>query len=99
MKVALLTIPQARQLWHKQLAELTFFNPVIDKNGNVLITEDEINKITNPDYNWVKSLTLIEHDEVLAIPDFNPPTSNGKGIIIPYSVSHVFSYRYEWFYH
>ena len=41
--------------------EDSFFNPIQDANDDWIISEEEINFCTNPEFLWVKSLPLIEY--------------------------------------
>jgi len=82
MKIALLTIKQVRQLWQQELAPDWTFNPIINKFGNVFISEQEIAAITNPAFDWVKLLTLVEETDVRPPQDLTPPASDGIGIVI-----------------
>lgn len=82
MKIALINIRQLRQLWQQQLAPHWTFNPTINKYGNVFISEEEIANITNPNFDWVKSLPLVDETSVRPPQDLTPPASDGVGIVI-----------------
>ena len=41
-----------------------FFNPILDVDGNWVISEQEINQCVNNEFYWLKNLKLSE---------FNPP--------------------------
>jgi hypothetical protein len=97
MKIALLSIPQLRQLYHQELASGWFFNPIINKFGNVLITEEEINRITNSNFNWVKLLPLLDELDTRPPQNFTPPASNGIGLTIITRFQWVFPFRLNGF--
>jgi hypothetical protein len=60
IKVGLLTIPQKDSLLGHKYNEDTYFNPVQDTNTNWIISTQEIDYCINPDFDWVKTLPLIE---------------------------------------
>ena len=82
MKIAKLNIEQYRKLIGQDLGDGTLFNPVINKDGYVILTEHEISQTTNTDFIWVQDLPLIE---IYDIPSTNttPPSMTGYGILIP----------------
>jgi len=96
-KLVLLTIPQVRELYHQPLANNWYFNPVINKYGNVFISEEEINQITNPAFDWVKLLPLVEETDTRPPSDLSPPASNGKGLVIITRFQWVFPFRLNGF--
>lgn len=59
--VGLLTIDQYNQIVGQIFDEDSFFNPLQDENDNWIISEEEINFCTNPEFFWVKQLPLIEY--------------------------------------
>ena len=81
-KIALLTIKQVRQLWQQPLSIGWHFNPAINKFGVVFISEEEIAAITNPAFDWVKLLPLIDEIDTRPPQDLKPPASDGVGIVI-----------------
>jgi hypothetical protein len=62
MKVHLLTPEQAEQLLGKTYTEDMFFAPILDGNNppNWIISTQEVNDCTNPEFHWVKDLPLID---------------------------------------
>jgi hypothetical protein len=58
MNIAYLTVEQKDQLVGEQYANDSYFNPIQDVAGNWVISEEEINFCTNPNFLFVKSLTL-----------------------------------------
>jgi hypothetical protein len=58
MNIAYLTIEQKDQLIGQQYANDSYFNPILDADNNYVISEEEINFCTNPNFLFVKSLTL-----------------------------------------
>lgn len=59
--VGLLTIDQYDQIVGQMYDEDSFFNPIQDANDDWIISEEEINFCTNPEFLWVKNLPLIEY--------------------------------------
>jgi hypothetical protein len=59
-QVALLTEQQAETLAGKEYAIASYYNPVKDCDGIWLITIQEIEQTTNPDFLWVKELPLTD---------------------------------------
>jgi hypothetical protein len=59
--VGLLTLGQYDQILGQMFDEDSFFNPIQDANDNWIISEEEINFCTNPEFFWVKNLPLIEY--------------------------------------
>ena len=59
--VGLLTIDQYDQVVGQIFDEDSFFNPIQDANDDWIISEEEINFCTNPEFFWVKNLPLIEY--------------------------------------
>ena len=59
--VGLLTIDQYDQIVGQMFDEDSFFNPIQDANDDWIISEEEINFCTNPEFFWVKNLPLIEY--------------------------------------
>lgn len=58
MNVAILTTEQKDQLIGEQYATDSFFNPIQDANDNWVISEEEINYLTNHDFLWLNDLPL-----------------------------------------
>jgi hypothetical protein len=56
-----LLIEQAELLNGQQFTTGSFFNPVMDKNGDYFIFEVEVNFCTNNDFLWVKQLIESEY--------------------------------------
>lgn len=59
--VGLLTEDQYNQIFGQMFDDDSFFNPLQDQDDNWIISEEEINFCTNPEFQWVKSLPLIEY--------------------------------------
>jgi len=62
MIVALLTQQQAEQLKGIEVVKDNFFNPIQDKNGNWIISLEEVNQCS---IEWVKNLPLIDFKPVI----------------------------------
>jgi hypothetical protein len=60
MRVAILTIEQKDILYKQELSTKWKFNSVQDINEDWVISEEEIIKCTNPDFEWVKILELTD---------------------------------------
>lgn len=60
MKVAILTLAQKESLVGQLVQPDWFYNPVQDCNGDWIITEQEINATSNPVFDWLKSLPLVD---------------------------------------
>lgn len=59
--VGLLTIDEYNLIVDQMYNEDSFFNPLHDANDDWIISEEEINFCTNPEFLWVKNLPLIEY--------------------------------------
>jgi hypothetical protein len=59
--VGLLTIDQYNQIVGQMYDEDSFFNPILDFYDQYIISVEEINFCTNPEFFWVKDLPLIEY--------------------------------------
>jgi hypothetical protein len=59
-QVAIITQQQADLLAGQEYAPASHYNPVQDCDNNWLITIQEIEQTTNPDFLWVKDLPLSE---------------------------------------
>lgn len=59
--VGLLTIDQYNQVLGQMYDEDSYFNPVQDADDNWIISTEEINFCTNPEFIWIKDLPLIEY--------------------------------------
>jgi hypothetical protein len=65
MKVYLLTEDQAALLIGVEFIVDNLFNPLIDADGNFIITEEEVEQCS---IDWVKALPLIEYNPVIPPP-------------------------------
>jgi hypothetical protein len=64
MKVGLLTLEQKNIIAGVQFAPDSYFNPIQDKNGNWVISTQEMEQATVPPYEWVKELPLIDFEPI-----------------------------------
>lgn len=62
MTVARLTPEQAEELKGMQFVQDNFFNPVMDKNGNYIISLEEVEQC---DIEWVKELPRINYEPIV----------------------------------
>jgi hypothetical protein len=65
MKIAIINIEQHREIYGQLYDGVTTFNPTLDKDGNMIITEQEIDQLTNLNYTWVANLIKVEKDSQL----------------------------------
>jgi len=61
MIVAKLTQDQAEQLKGKEVVKDNYFNPILDSDGNYIISLEEVEQC---DMEWVKLLPLIEFKQI-----------------------------------
>jgi len=73
--VALLTETQKNELVGQLYAPDSYFNPIQDADGNWIISTQEQEFCTNPDFLWVKGLPLIPYKPE---PDPVPPGPTGE---------------------
>ena len=66
--VGLLTIAEKDSLVGQLYDEDSYFNPIQDIDDNWIISTEEIEFCVNPEFQWVKTLPLIEY-----IPKPSPP--------------------------
>lgn len=59
--VGLLTIEQYNEIVGQLYAPDSYFNPIQDADNNWIISQEEINFCTNPEFYWIKDLPLIEY--------------------------------------
>jgi hypothetical protein len=59
--VRLLTPTQAEALFNRFFAPNSQYNPVLDGLGRWIISEEEVEQTTNPDFLWLKTLEIIEY--------------------------------------
>ena len=61
IKVGLLTIEQKDSITGQMYTEDSFFNPIQDADDNWVISTEEMEYCTNPEFLWVKELPLIDY--------------------------------------
>lgn len=66
--VGLLTIVEKDSLIGQLYDEDSYFNPIQDLEDNWIISTEEIEFCVNPEFQWIKTLPLIEY-----IPKPEPP--------------------------
>jgi len=59
-KVGLLTIQQKDSLLGHHYEEMSYFYPIQDINTDWVISTQEMDYCINPDFEWVKTLPLID---------------------------------------
>ena len=69
--VGLLTEDQKNQLTGQLYTDDSYFNPIQDAEDNWVISTEEMQFCTNPDFFWVKDLPLILYN-----PKPEPPLSS-----------------------
>lgn len=62
MTVAKLTQEQAEQLKGKEVVKDNYFNPILDADGNYIISLEEVEQC---DIEWVKDLPQIEYNPII----------------------------------
>jgi hypothetical protein len=61
--VRLLTLEQKDLLCGQEFRDFSFFNPIQDNFGNWVISEQEVQFCTKPEFYWIKDLPEIEYVE------------------------------------
>lgn len=61
IQVGLLKLDEYEQIVGQLFDEDSYFNPIQDADDNWVISTEEINFCTNPEFQWVKQLPLIEY--------------------------------------
>jgi hypothetical protein len=61
IQVGLLTESQKNELVGQLYDEDSYFNPIQDANDDWIISIEEIDQCVNPEFQWVKTLPLIEY--------------------------------------
>jgi len=61
MNVRLLSDAQAAALTAQYFAPNSQYNPVLDGLGRWIISEQEVQQTTNPDFLWVKTVQIIPY--------------------------------------
>lgn len=72
--VALLTETQKNELVGQLYAPDSYFNPIQDGDGNWIISTQEQEFCTNPEFLWVKNLPLIPYNPIPPEPGPTGPT-------------------------
>jgi len=62
MIVYLLTNEQADSLREVEFMPDNYFNPILDNNGNYIITEEEVSQTS---IEWVKGLPQIQYEPII----------------------------------
>ncbi len=62
IQVGLLTEIQKDELIGQLYDEDSYFNPIQDINDNWIISVEEIDQCVNPEFMWVKDLSLIPYE-------------------------------------
>lgn len=96
-KVALISQKQFRQLTGTQIGDHMFFNPWMDKWGNLLISEEEIIACVNPDVAWVHDLPLYHKADIQKNLDTTVPASDGIKINIITKFKWLFPIKFNGF--
>lgn len=61
----ILTKQQLKLIVGEQFAPDSFFNPVLDADGDRVISEEEVEQCDNPDFKFVKDLPFKEFNPVV----------------------------------
>lgn len=62
IQVGLMTIDEKNMITGQQYAPDSYFNPIQDINDDWVISTEEIDFCTNPEFMWVKDLPLIPYE-------------------------------------
>lgn len=65
MKIAVLTKEQGKEIFRNKYSDNLYFNPVLDADMNIIISEEEVNQIDVKEFIWATKLELKTPDEVL----------------------------------
>lgn len=60
-----LTIEQKDQLVGQTWDGVQYFNPTQDADENWFISQEEVNGCNKPEFQWLKSCELIEHNPIV----------------------------------
>ena len=61
----ILTKQQFKLIVGEQFAPDSFFNPVLDADGDMVISEEEVEQCDNPDFKFVKDLPFKEFNPIV----------------------------------
>lgn len=64
-KIVILTKEEHRLLYGQEFTKDMTFNPFLDPDGNICISEQEVNQCNIKEFEFIKSKTLVEQSEVL----------------------------------
>lgn len=65
MKVTIITPENVIDIYNKQFAKDEYFHPVVDRNGNIIISEIEVQKANKKEFPFLADVELKEHSEIL----------------------------------
>lgn len=69
MRIAKITLEQHREIYGKPFAPDSYFNPTLDKDGNIFISEIEVQKADKTVYPFLEEVVLKEPAEILTATD------------------------------
>jgi hypothetical protein len=61
MEVILLTEEQTQEIKGRKFTTDSYFNPIQDEGSNWIISIEEQEHCTNPDFDWIKQCPRIEY--------------------------------------
>lgn len=61
MEVVLLTETQKQEIENRKFTTDSYFNPIQDEDSNWIISIEEQEHCTNPDFDWIKQCPKIEY--------------------------------------
>lgn len=65
-KIAVISKERGREIFGKVYADTMTFNPVLDKDMNIIISEQEVNQLDKKEYPWIETEVILkEPSEVL----------------------------------
>lgn len=65
MQVVKITETQKDLLIGQTWDGVTFFNPIIDADGQYFVSQEEVNGCNKPEFQWLKSCELIDYNPVI----------------------------------
>lgn len=69
MKIAKINLEQHRGIYGKTFATDSYFNPTLDKDGNIFISEIEVQKADKTEFPFLDEVVLKEPAEILTATD------------------------------
>ena len=71
IQVGLLTLEQKEEISGHKFEPGSYFYPIQDVDGNWIISIEEIEQCINPDFVWIKNISLIEYKPIENLDNFH----------------------------